>query len=159
MSFEFNENLIDLVELGKRNPKVVASRPFGWHIVGVADGVVWRYDSLRTVAGIRRCLRHELGVLQWKTRFGFIPLATWRFIDTSFCDAGSEFVMPDSIIATALYYRDALNERDTGLREIILSEFVTGLEWACKLSLRISKFEAAPTTPRIRRTDVVKYLQ
>jgi hypothetical protein len=158
MSKLFDSVLIDLIEYGRRQRKLVSKRSFAWHIVAMADRVIYRYNSSEQLLGIRSCIRHQLQSLHWYDYMFFIPLSRNRYSSGTFELTGRGYILPNSIIATTLHYREALNEAGTGLRSIVLSEFVCGLEWVCYESIFGSNIETWPEMPLLEATKVEPYV-
>jgi hypothetical protein len=134
--------LIDLVELGRKR-QTAAGKSFATKIVLLADDVVRRYMREDELLGIRACLRHQLRSLTWRTYAWFIPLGKYSFADGAFELEGRTYILPNSLIASVLKYREALSERETGLGQIIFAELVSGLEWACWISQFESHIETS----------------
>lgn len=149
--------LIDLVEFG-RNRKSAAGRSFGTAIALMADGVVRRYMGEDELLGIRACLRHQLRTLTWRSYTWRIPLGKYSFADGTFELEGRTYILPNSLLASVLKYRGALDEGGTGLGRIIFSELVAGIEWACWRSQFESDIENSRDTKLISVEELSGYV-
>lgn len=152
--------LIDLVEFG-RYEKLACGRRFATPIALLATGVVSRYMDERELVGIQTCLRYQLRTLAWKDFTFGIPLGrhSLNYGSFDYSDSGDRtYMLPNSLIASVLRYRDALNENGTGLRSIIFSNLLNGLEWACWRSLRESELEKADGTKLFSKSELNSYI-
>ncbi|MDD2659784.1 MAG: hypothetical protein PHY54_08910 [Methylococcales bacterium] len=152
-----SEPLIDLVELG-RNCKSAAGRPFATAIALMADGVIRRYVGEDELLGIRACLRHQLRTLTWRSYAWCIPLGKYSYSDGTFELESRTYILPNSLLASVLKYREALDERGTGLGRIIFSELAVGLEWACWRSQCESDLETSRDTKLISSEELNSYV-
>ena len=133
--------LIDLIALGHKS-SAPTSKPFADPIAYMATAVVHRHLESGELVGIRACIKHNLESLSWRNFvFGF-PISTDRYADGSFNLDGRDLILPNSIIASVIKYRDPLNEHSTGLAPIIYIELRRGIEWACVRSLYESHLES-----------------
>lgn len=149
--------LIDLVELG-RNRQSAAGRPFAVKIALMADDVIRRYMREDELLGIRTCLRYQLRSLSWRSYAWFIPLSKYSFSYGTFELEGRTYILPNSLVASVLKYREALSERGTGLGQIIFSDLVAGLEWACWKSQFESKIETSRDIKLISAEEINSYV-
>ena len=95
------------------------------------DEVKW-HSSNEHLEAVRDCLRSLIIHLSWWEGIGPIPLVRRSYIQDAWSEedlAGT--CIANSIIYTILRYRSSLDERGTGLRSILLSDLLCGLEWAC----------------------------
>jgi hypothetical protein len=131
MTYLLEPPLIDLVEYGKGRKSPPVGRSFASHIALMADMVIRRYMPAQELEGVRACLRQQLRILRWKSYSWFIPMGSERFTNTAFDVEGFSYVLPNSLVATTLLYRGALDESGTGLARLVFADLVNGLEWAC----------------------------
>lgn len=134
--------LIDLIEFGRHDRAKYKERKFARDIAYLACGVIERHVSSDELEGIRRCIKFELRNLKWNTFIWLIPLTTHRYKDGSFEAEGRTEILPNSIIATVLKYRDGLKEWDTNLAAILITNFVRGIGRICEESIFSSNIEA-----------------
>lgn len=158
MSSLLDSPLVDLVDYGKSHKRVPTGKRFATHIAGLANAVVRRHVDQKELAGIQRCLKYELQVLQWRTYFWKVPLSTWQYADGSFANEGRDGILPNSLTATVLLYRNQLNEHHSGLSRLVFSDLVNGLEWACHASIHQSKPEESRGVMLIEPTSVRSYV-
>lgn len=109
--------------------------------------------------GVISCIRQQLRSLKWREYVWVIPLNSYRYIDGTFELKGRDQILPESVVATTLRYREELDERESDLCSIIFGEFVRGLEWACYSSIFESKLEAMPQVPLIEPSLVNQYVR
>lgn len=128
--------LIDLAAYG-HGRKPGPWRPFGLAVANMAEGTVRRHLPRAELAGIHACLRQTFAHLVWRTKILGIPFTRHRIDDGTFGSEGRGDVLPNSLVATVLVYRDQLSERGTGLGKLVLSDLARGIEWACADSLYI----------------------
>ena len=129
-----SEPLIDLVELGRGRGPATGKR-FAADIVLMADFVIHRDMTKQELQGVRACLRYRLLTLEWRSYVWRIPLPEKHsFNRRTFEIEQRASILPDSLIASVLRYRGALDERAMNLRHVIFTDLVKGLEWACCIS-------------------------
>ncbi|WP_128003590.1 hypothetical protein [Piscinibacter defluvii] len=157
MTFPFSPALLDLVECGRRFQKPVATSKFSTPVVLLADGVVARHQSEGELLGIRLCLAHSLGTLEWNEGSRLLP-STCRLTPVP-ADSQYRNLFPDSVIATTLLYRDALDESVSGMRRKVLSEFTQGLEWACSAVERMGLTVMLHEAPTLPTEKVASYIR
>jgi hypothetical protein len=135
MPFAFCPIPLDVVECGRRFTKKVAAEQFGDKVVLLADAVIARHQTEDELMGIRRCLTYVLETLEWNEGSRLFPSRC----KLTAASPGSphRHLLADSVIATTLLYRGALDESVSGLRRVAMSEFIQGLEWACSAFERI----------------------
>lgn len=150
---------LDLIECGHRHPGRVATKTFAHHIVALADDVIHTYTPAAELEGIRQCIKHLVVRLKWKLGFGFLPLVTHRYRDTSFGVVGREYMLVDSIVLTTLVYRSPLDEEETDLRLIMLAEFIQGIEWACEAAMGTSRLDDTTAFPTLAAEKIAKYVE
>lgn len=152
-----SEPLIDLVELG-RNRKCAAGRPFATAIALMAEGVIRRYMGEDELLGIRACLRQQLRTLTWRAYAWCVPLGKYYFSNGTFELESRTYILPNSLLASVLKYREALDERGTGLGRIVFSDLAVGLEWACWRSQFESGIETSRDTKLISAEELNRYV-
>lgn len=135
MPYQPSEHPLDLIECGRKFKRRVAVEQFAQPIVLLADAVVARGQSTEELNGIRKCMAHLIRNLEWNEGYRLLP--SMNSVSDLGPSSDHRYLLPDSVIATALAYRKSLNEPATGLRAILLQEFVQGLEWACAAIERI----------------------
>ena len=150
--------LIDLIEFGRHDRVKYRAREFARDIAYLACGVIERHVSSDELEGVRRCIKFELRNLKWNTFIWLIPLTTHRYKDGSFATEGRTEMLPNSIIATVLKYKDSLKEWDTNLAGILISDFVCGIGKACAESLYSSNFEARDDVAYIDSNEIEKLI-
>lgn len=147
MSRLFEEKCLDLIECGRHFRRKVGTRRFAAPVVAVADEAVRHYRNEDELRGVRDCIRALLRTLQWNE--GFLLLPAHQALTPTYVSEDRIALLASSVIATTLKYRTSLNESHTGLRSIVLSEFIQGVEWACSAVVRIGSVENQPSVPLI----------
>ncbi len=132
MSYLLEPPLIDLAEYGKSREAGRAGKAFALHILSMATEVIRRGMPAQELIGIRACLRYQVRALRWNNYVWRIPAGTEHFSDTAFEAEGRTYVLPNSVVATTLFYRAALDEHSSGLSRLVFSDMVHGLERACQ---------------------------
>ena len=152
MSFSLLESeCLDLVECGRKYKRRVGTRRFAAPVVAVADKTILSLRNRSELQGIRDCIRALLSGFKWNEGFVFLPVRQ----DLTWISADRIEFLANSVIATTMKYRYSLDESHTGLRSIIYSEFVQGLEWACSAVIRIGLVEERDGIPVMRKEDLV----
>lgn len=155
MSFPFYVSSFDLIECGRTYRRRVATTRFAVPVVAMADAVVRRHQSQGELLGVRKCLIQQLSNLEWNQGYRFLPIRC-KLSSCVSSQSSQYLLLPDSIIATTLLYRESLDESVTGLRGILMREFAQGLEWACSAIERVGNLRSLPEIPRIPVEEVSK---
>lgn len=109
-------------------------------VVKMAEAVIHRNINKHILLGIKRCIEYELK--QCEVNYAS---AWWcKHKIKVFEDYDERLLISDSIILTILKYRYSLDEKNTGLSNIVMCNLAQGIEWVGNWSMRsypISKNE------------------
>ncbi len=147
---------LDLVECGRQFKRRIARHCFAHPVFAVADQTVKRYLNEDELRGVRDCICALLRMLEWNEGYVIFPVR--RALTRVYADEDRILMLANSVVSTTLKYRSSLDESVTGLRSIVMSEFIQGLEWACSAVIRIGQVENELFVPLIatnERTDTV----
>lgn len=146
MRIDKESGYVDFLKCGEKFRKKSAVRPFAETVVLLAVDLVQPHKSPAELRGIRDTIGWILQRSEWNVGYFFLPVK--RSLKAA--PGESVFHLADSLIATVLNYRGSLDETVSGLRSILLSDIVYGLEFTISFLERngCSSHESLPEISR-----------
>ena len=128
----FQSPVFDLLKLGQSIGRPASRIAFAKHVVDLSTKLAQQARDTEDLNRSRELLHDQIARLVWRSYIWIFPVQTHR-LDYSIYPATSyEDILPDSVLGTALIYRQPLNSQDPEARYYARLMFRTGLEWACK---------------------------
>lgn len=159
MYFHNPDKLIDLVEFGRLKKNRPYKNTQTGLLISMVSSVCCRGQTYREFSTLVQCIEHILRGLYWQSSFFFIPMRKEYYCDTTFILSGRGEILPESIMATALFYDSNLKKRyRDGLSDILFSEFITGLDWTIFLSRRGYMPESFESIPLLDAEQINKFI-
>ena len=130
----FQDPVFDLVMLGKTTKGSVSRYSFAYHIVHLAARLALQINDAKQLNAGRELLHDQIARLSWKSYIWIIPLSTHSLDYSIYAARGYEDVLPNSLLGTAILYKELLNSRDPDDWCYGRSILCRGLEWSCSMA-------------------------
>lgn len=127
----FQAPVFDLLKLGQAMKRPVSRRVFASHVIDLAAQLSHGVTDVTSLNQARELLHTQIVRLTWKSYIWIFPVESHALDYSIYPVAGYEYVIPDSLLGTAIRYCGAMNSSDPDVLHYCRSMIRSGLEWAC----------------------------
>lgn len=150
----FREPVFDLLKLGQAIKRPLSRRDFASHVLDLAAQLSLGVTDTNSLNQAREFLHTQIARLSWKTYIWVFPVQSHALDHSIYPATGYEYVIPESLLGTAIRYRGAMHSSDPEARRYCRSMIRSGLEWACHKALHEGRPNPHDDMPRFQSVQL-----